>query len=214
MQTETIQMPIKVSIVEDNDKIRESLAILIDGGSGFSCVSSHASAEEALQEIPLEKPDVVLLDINLPNMSGVECVRELKAATPSLKIIMHTVYEDRERLFSSLRAGADGYLLKRTPPGKLLEAIAEVHSGHAPMSGQIARLVVDYFHQNNLAGKTDPLTPREQEILEHLAKGYRYKEIADTLGIGFATVRTHLRNIYEKLHVSSRTEAVVKFLGK
>ena len=206
--------PIKVSIVEDNDKIRESLAIVIDGSGGFACVSTHETAEEACKQIPLKKPDVVLMDINLAaKMSGVDGVRKLRETMPKVKILMHTVYEDREKIFESLRAGANGYLLKRTPPAKLLEALAEVHSGYAPMSGPIAGMVVEYFHQRKNES-TDDLTAREKEILDHLAKGYRYKEIAEALGIGFATVSTHLHNIYEKLHVSSRTEAVVKYLGK
>ncbi len=209
--------PIKVSIVEDNAKLRESLAILIGGGSGFRCVSTHATAEEALRQIPLKKPDVVLMDIVLAGKSGVECVKELKALLPQIKIIMHTVYGDEEQLFKSLRAGASGYLLKRTPPGKLLEAIAEAHEGGAPMTAQIARMVVEHFHHYDpaQAGKeTERLTGREREILDQLAKGYRNKEIADMLSIGIDTVRAHLRSIYEKLQVSSRTEAVVKYLTK
>lgn len=207
---------IKVSIVEDNVRLRESLAIMIDGGNGFSCVSTHATAEDALRQIPQKKPDVVLMDINLAGKSGVECVQKLKAILPSLKIIMHTVYEDEEQLFKSLRAGASGYLLKRTTPAKLLEAIAEVHAGGAPMTGQIARMVVEHFHQENSGSalEKENLTQREREILDHLSKGYRNKEIGDMLGIGIDTVRSHLRNIYEKLHVSSRTEAVIKYLNK
>ncbi|MDB6027402.1 MAG: DNA-binding response regulator [Verrucomicrobiales bacterium] len=208
---------INVSIVEDNTKLRESLAIMIDGGSGFHCVSTHATVDEALRQIPLKKPDVVLMDINLAGKSGVECVQKLKATMPALKVIMHTVYEDEEQLFKSLRAGASGYLLKRTPPAKLLEAIAEVHGGGSPMTSQIARMVVEHFHGvAGASGETnnEGLTARERDILDHLAKGFRNKEIADLLGIGIDTVRAHLRNIYEKLHVSSRTEAVVKYLKK
>ncbi len=208
---------IKVSIVEDNDKLRESLAIMIGGASGFSCVSTHASAEEALRQIPTRKPDVVLMDINLAGKSGVECVQELKALLPAVKIIMHTVYEDEDQLFRSLRAGATGYLLKRTTPGKLLEAIAEVHGGGSPMTAQIARMVVEHFHQVG-SGKpgesAENLTAREREILDKLAKGYRNKEIADMLSVSIDTVRSHLRKIYEKLHVSSRTAAVLKYLNK
>lgn len=206
-------MPIKVSIVEDNPKIRESLAVLIDGGSGFSCISTHESAEEACRQIPLKKPDVVLMDINLAEMSGIECVQKLKATMPTVKIVMHTVYDDEDQLFKSLRAGADGYLLKRTPPVKLLESLAEVCNGSSPMSGQMARMVVEYFHQRSSVA-TERLTDREKEILEQLAKGYRSKEIADALGVSIDTVRSHLRSIYEKLHVNSRTEAVIKYLGR
>lgn len=207
---------IKVSLVEDNTKLRESLAIMIDGAGGFRCISAHSSAEEALREIPSKKPDVVLMDINLVKMSGVECVQKLKAVAPGIKIIMHTVYEDGEQLFKSLRAGASGYLLKRTSPGKLLEAITEVHAGGSPMTSQIARMVVEHFHQSSASASSEDekLTEREQEILQHLAKGFRNKELADMMGISIVTVRTHLRNIYDKLHVSSRTEAVIKFLQK
>lgn len=213
----TVASPIKVSIVEDNDKLRESLAIMIDGASGFACVSTHASAEEALRQIPQRKPDVVLMDIHLAGKSGVECVQELKVAMPSLRIIMHTVYEDEEQLFKSLRAGASGYLLKRTTPAKLLEAISEVNAGGSPMTAQIARMVVEHFHQFEATKPSSPsetLTAREREILDHLAKGYRNKEIADMLSLSTDTVRAHLRKIYEKLHVSSRTAAVVKYLNK
>jgi DNA-binding NarL/FixJ family response regulator len=211
----TPQIPIKVAVVEDNEKIRDSLATLLSGSAGFRCVGQFASAEEALKNLRLSAPDVVLMDINLPDMTGIECVKKLKGQLPDLKIIMHTVYEDEELLFKALRAGAHGYLVKRTPPAKLLESIAEVHDGSSPMSGHIARMVVQYFHQNSDREETtESLTQREREILEHLAKGYQNKEIAGLLGIGFDTVRSHLKNIYEKLHVNSRTEAVIKFLGK
>lgn len=208
---------IKVSIVEDNHKLRESLAIMIDGAGGFACVSTHATAEEAVRQIPQRKPDVALIDINLAGKSGVECVQELKALMPGLKIIMHTVYEDEDQLFRSLRAGASGYLLKRTPPAKLLEAILEVHHGGSPMTAQIARMVVEHFHKfdpGRASGPEETLTAREREILDHLAKGFRNKEIADMLGVSIDTVRAHLRKIYEKLHVSSRTAAVLKYLNK
>jgi DNA-binding NarL/FixJ family response regulator len=204
--------PIRISIVEDDDRIREGLAALIQVSGGFECVSTHGSAEDACRQIPQTKPEVVLMDINLPNMSGIECVQKLKAILPSIKIVMHTVYDDEDRLFESLRAGADGYLLKRTPAVKLLEAMAEVYRGQSPMSGEMARMVVDFFHQRGSSGATDVLTGREKEILAQLAEGYRYKEIAERLGIGVGTVRTHLNSIYEKLHVTSRTEAVVKYL--
>ncbi len=206
--------PIKVSIVEDNRKIRESLAVLLGGVPGFQCISAHSSGEEACQQIPFKKPDVVLMDINLSGRSGVECIPVLKDALPGVKIIMLTVYDDQEQLFKSLRAGADGYLLKRTPPAKILEAIGEALRGESPMSGQIARMVVDYFHRQRSTPEEEDLTPREREILSQLAKGFQNKEIADALGIGVDTVRSHLRNIYEKLHVASRAEAIVKFLGR
>jgi len=205
---------IRVLIVEDDDRIRNSLLALIDGSEGFRCAGAHSSAEETLREIASARPDVVLLDINLPAMSGIECIQEIKSRVPAVKILMHTVYEDEEQLFKSLRAGAHGYLLKRTSPARLLEAITDVHAGNSVMSSQIARLVVKYFHQLGPANDNGKLTHREVEILQHLARGYQNKEIADLLGIGFDTVRTHLRNIYEKLHVNSRTEAVMKFLGR
>ncbi|HEV2455984.1 MAG TPA: response regulator transcription factor [Verrucomicrobiae bacterium] len=208
-------MPIRVSIIEDDRRVRESLAILINGADNLRCLSTHATGEEALQVISHKPPDVVLMDINLPGMSGIECVRKLKAQLPKLQILMLTMYEDDEKVFQSLVAGASGYLVKRTSPAELLRAIGEVYTGASPMSGKIARTVVEYFQKL----KTDSpqqqyLSKREEEILNLLAKGYRYKEIADALSIGFETVRSHLKNIYDKLHVHSRTEAVVKYLRK
>ena len=206
-------MPIAVAIVEDDARIRESLAILLNGVEGFRCVGSHGSAEEALGAIPSEKPEVVLMDINLPNMSGIECVAKLKARLPAVQILMLTVYDDSERIFRALTEGASGYIVKRTAPDKLLEAIRDAHQGGSPMSPHIARKVVQYFHQLGPAKReTEALTDREREVLEHLAKGYLYKEIADALGIGVETVRRHLTNIYAKLHVHTRTEAAVKYL--
>lgn len=206
---------IKVSIVEDDHRIRESLAVLIDGGDNIRCISTYASAEEAVAEIPVKKPDVVLMDINLPKMSGIECVRKLKTAMPKLQILMLTMYEDDDLVFQSLMAGASGYLVKRTSPAELLQAIEEVHSGASPMSGKIARTVVEYFQKLQTSSPQDEnLSKREQEILDLLVKGYRYKEIADALSISFETVRSHLKNIYDKMHVHSRTEAVVKYLRR
>ncbi len=206
---------INVSIVEDDNRIRESLAVLIDGGDNIRCISTHASGEEALAQIPLKKPDVVLMDINLPKMSGIECVRKLKGSLPRLQILMLTMYEDDDLVFQSLMAGASGYLVKRTSPAELLQAIEEVHSGASPMSGKIARTVVEYFQKLQTSSPQDEnLSKREQEILDLLVKGYRYKEIADALSISFETVRSHLKNIYDKMHVHSRTEAVVKYLRR
>lgn len=205
--------PIKVSVVEDDDEVRQSLVVLINGSEGYTCVSSHRSAEDAVLGIPTRQPDVVLMDINLPRQSGIECVRQLKAQLPELQFLMLTMYEDPDLIFKSLAAGASGYLLKRTSPAKILEAIVEVRQGGAPMSSKIARVVVQYFQQ--LKGpdpKTESLSRREKELLDLLAQGYRYKEIAESLGISFDTVRAHLRNIYHKLQVRSRTEAVVKYL--
>lgn len=206
---------IKVAIVEDDNRIRESLAVLIDGTENIRCASTHRTAEEAIAQIPITKPDVVLMDINLPGISGIDCARQLKTAMPSLQILMLTMYENSQQVFESLKAGASGYLVKRTSPAEIVKAIEEVHAGASPMSGKIARAVVEYFQ--GWEPKSSPqhhLSPRETEILDLLVKGYRYKEIADALSIGFETVRFHLKNIYEKLHVHSRTEAVVKYLGK
>jgi DNA-binding NarL/FixJ family response regulator len=206
-------MPINVSIIEDDRRVRESLSVLINGSENTRCISAYTSGEEALEEIGLKKPDVVLMDINLPGMSGIECVRKLKAKMPKIQVLILTMYEDDEKVFQSLVAGASGYLVKRTSPSELLNAIQEVYSGASPMSGKIARTVVEYFHkQQGAASQHEPLSRREEEILGLLAKGYRYKEIADTLSISFETVRSHLKNIYDKLHVRSRTEAVVKYL--
>ena len=200
-------------MVEDDDDVRKSLAVLLNGTAGFECVSTHRSAEDALAVIPGHRPDVVLMDIHLPGQSGIECVRQLKARLPATHFLMLTMYEDSKLIFQSLGAGASGYLLKRTPPAKLMEAIQEMQAGGAPMSGAIARIVVQHF-QDRLApaAATDSLSPREREVLDLLAKGHRYKEIAERLGISFDTVRAHLRNIYDKLQVRSRTEAVVKYL--
>jgi len=206
-------MPIKVSIVEDSDRVRESLATLIDGARGFRCVGAHRSAETALKLIPTERPNVVLMDIHLPRMSGIECVRKLKAAEAELLVLMLTAYEDDDLIFQALKAGANGYLVKQTPPSEILTAIQEVHEGGAPMSSNIARKVIQSFHQAGSGeSSTETLSSREREILELVSKGYTNKEIADVLSIAFQTVHTHVRNIYGKLHVRSRTEAVAKFL--
>jgi DNA-binding NarL/FixJ family response regulator len=208
-------MLINVGIVEDNNKIREGLAAIIDGSDGFRCKAKFANAEEALKQLPKENPDVVLMDINLPGMSGIECVVKLKEILPEVQIMMLTVYEDNETIFKSLIAGATGYILKRTPPVELLEAIKELNGGGSPMSDQIARKVVQAFQQMGISSKeTENLSERESEILSYLSKGYHDKEIADRLFLSVKTVRTHLRNIYKKLHVRSRTEAVLKYLKK
>lgn len=208
-------MSIKVAIVEDNDGIRESLSILISGSEGFKCQATFKSAEEALEKLPLFEIDVVLMDINLPGITGIECTKILKEKKPEIQIIMQTVYENSEMIFESLKAGASGYLLKRTPPAKLLEAIEDVYKGGSPMSGQIARMVVESFQSKFKEGNNLPqLTEREIEILHHLSQGFRYKEIADKLFISMDTVRSHIRHIYEKLQVRSRTEAVLKYYKK
>jgi DNA-binding NarL/FixJ family response regulator len=207
-------MTISVSIVEDNHQLRDSVAALIGGSPGFRCASTHGSTEEALRDLPGSRPDVVLMDINLPGKNGIECVRRLKEKQPALPIVMFTVYEQSEQVFEALRAGACGYLLKATPPAELLEALTEVHRGGSPMSTAIARKVVASFHAaaRHPAPETEALTARESEILAALARGARNKEIAGQLHISLDTVRTHLRHIYEKLHVNSRTEAVLKYV--
>jgi DNA-binding NarL/FixJ family response regulator len=208
-------MPITVSIVEDNDKLRGTLARVIARADGFSCVSQHASAEDALKELPAVKPNVVLMDINLPGINGVECVRQLKKILPQTQVMMLTVYEDTENIFNALAAGASGYMLKRTPGAELLEAIREVQRGGSPMTTHIARKVVQSFQRS--AGTDDPtatLSEREQQVLDLLSQGLIYKEIAEKIGISYETVHTYVRRIYEKLQVRTRTEAVAKFLRR
>jgi len=205
--------PIQVALVEDDDEIRANLTYRINSHPAFHMVGAYADAESALAEIPHQKPDVVLMDINLPGMDGVECVRRLKARMRATQFVMLTVYEDSNRLFKSLVAGASGYLLKRTPASKLLTAIREAHQGGSPMTPQIARLVVQHFQRaSEPSSEIEKLTAREKEVLEQLSKGFRYKEIVDNLAISEGTLHSHIRNIYEKLHVHSRTEAVVKYL--
>jgi DNA-binding NarL/FixJ family response regulator len=207
-------MDITVSIVEDDDGLRETLARYVTT-RGFRCVSTHGSAEHALRELPHVKPAVVLMDINLPRKSGIECVAELKQTAPASKCIILTAFEDTDLIFQALAAGALGYLLKGVRPAKLLESIREVHEGGSPMSSQIARKVVASFQRPRQTMSMDAqLSEREQQVLECLAKGLLYKQIAAQMGISFGTVRTYLQRIYEKLHVHSRTEAVVKFLQR
>jgi DNA-binding NarL/FixJ family response regulator len=208
-------MNISVSIVEDDPQVRSTLAKLIDSSPGYRCVSRHPSAENALQEIPKIKPNVTLMDINLPGINGVECARRLKPQLPATQIIMLTVYQNTENIFNALAAGATGYMLKQTPPDELLEAIKDVHSGGSPMNSHIARKIVQSFQRSSSAPSgAENLSPRESQVLDLLAKGYLYKEIAETMKVTYATVHTHIRHIYEKLHVRSRTEAVAKHLGQ
>jgi DNA-binding NarL/FixJ family response regulator len=205
---------IKVAIIEDQAAVRKSVAVLLDGAAGFQCAGAYPSAEAALQGMPHCWPDVVLADIKLPKMSGIECVAGLKKLNPQLDILMFTVYEQSEEIFESLKAGANGYLTKETPFAELLEAIADVHRSGSPMSCHIARKVIQYFQKMGPAAHvTKDLSERELEVLNLLAQGCLYKEIASLLSISVLTVRSHLRRIYEKLHVRSRTEAAVKFLG-
>jgi DNA-binding NarL/FixJ family response regulator len=206
-------MPITVSIVEDDTPTREGFSQLVNRTAEFLCVSEHASAEDAIERVPSFKPNVVLMDINLPGMSGVDAVRRLKSLLPQTQFIMSTVYKDSDAIFSALMAGANGYLLKQTPPKELLAALRDVCAGGTPMTSQIARKIVESFRQTRTpVSETEGLSAREQEVLELLARGFLYKEIADTLQISYRTVSTHIEHIYEKLHVHSRTQAVAKHL--
>jgi DNA-binding NarL/FixJ family response regulator len=208
-------MPITVSIVEDNEQLRGTLARVINRSEGFRCVSNYGDAESALEGLPKDKPEVVLMDINLPGINGVECVRRLKQIAPATLAVMLTVYEDTENIFNALAAGAAGYLLKRTKTAELLEAIREVHRGGSPMTTHIARKVTQSFLRAGPSSQpTENLSEREQEVLDCLSQGFLYKEIAEKLGISYETVHTYIRRIYEKLQVRTRTEAVAKFLKR
>jgi DNA-binding NarL/FixJ family response regulator len=200
-----------VIVVEDDKRLREQLLQILENLKDIQCIGACASAEEALELIPSKRPDVVLMDIKLPKMSGIQCVTELKKILPTLQVIMVTVYEDSERIFKALKAGASGYLVKSGPPEQLIEAIRDVFSGGAPMSGHIARKVVQHFHMLGPAPEeANNLSPREQQVLSLLASGYLYKEIGDRLNIGVETVRTYVKSICQKMHVRSRIEAVAK----
>jgi DNA-binding NarL/FixJ family response regulator len=204
----------KIAIVEDNRVIRESLAEFVQADSEFEIVCACGTAAEALKLIPKLKPEIVLMDIQLPDISGIECTVQLKQLLPAVQIIMVTVYEDTERIYKALRAGACGYLLKRCKPEELLAAIREVRAGGAPMSREIARKVINSFQEPVAsAAEVEGLSPREREILELLAAGFPNKEIASRVGLTDGTVRWHLRHVYNKLHVRSRTEAALKFLS-
>jgi DNA-binding NarL/FixJ family response regulator len=202
---------IRVIIVEDDKEMREGLEQIVQSNPALECIATCSSGEEALESIPENIPDIVLMDIHLPGINGIECVRKLKPTLGFTQFMMCTVYEDNENVFDSLCAGATGYLLKNSPPTKITEAVIDLYNGGSPMSSVIARKVIQTFKPS--AGQStdmEKLTHREREMLELLAKGYRYKEIADQLSISFETVRTHIHNVYEKLHVQSRTEALNK----
>jgi DNA-binding NarL/FixJ family response regulator len=206
---------IKIALVEDNEKLRQSLAMLVNSAGDLDCESVCADAEEALRRLPQTTPDIVLMDIHLPGMSGIECVARLAALLPRVRIVMLTAFESSDEIFASLAAGAHGYLLKSTAPALLLDGIREVAAGGSPISGSVARKIVDFFRAN---APTPPgmeaLAPREREVVKLLAEGCPYKEIATAMQISLGTVRTYIERIYEKLHVHSRTEAVVKYLGR
>lgn len=200
---------IRVSIVEDDLPFREALQTYLDQAPDFQCVSAYADPAGALRGLPKDQPDVVLMDLQMPGMSGIDCVALLRQESPKIRAIMLTVFEQDENIFKSLAAGAYGYLVKRTPPPKILDAIREVMEGGSPMSAHIARKVVASFHQ----AATITLSPQERDVLSRLAQGHTYARIADDMGITIHTVRNYIRRIYEKLQVHSRTEAVAKFKG-
>ena len=205
-------MLISVAIVDDDIGIRRNLARFIGDAPGFRCASLCASGEEALRVIPNQPPDVVLMDIQMPGMSGIDCTAALKEKLPALRVMMLTVYEDSDAIFAALKAGANGYLLKRSAPARLIEAIKDLHQGGAPMTSEIARKVIDSFHAaKQVMHPGDQLTQREEEVLQYLAKGFTPKEIAAKMKLTYDTVRVHLKHVYEKLHVHSRTEAVLKY---
>jgi len=211
----SLQRSIRIAVVEDDKTVREGLQMLLNGSPGFSCVATYGNGEDAVAGLPEVSPDVVLMDINLPGINGIECILALKEQDLPMQFIMLTVFEDADAIFQSLSAGATGYSLKQTPPVKLLEAIQDVFCGGSPMSGEIARKVVQSFqHPVPASGTANGLTKREEEILSYLVKGYFYKEIAGLLFISTETVRTHIRNIYEKLQVRTRSEAILKYLKK
>ena len=206
---------ITVSIVDDEADLRKHIAEYLAAAGNISCKSAYASAEEALNHLPQDKPDVILMDINMGEMDGIECVRRLTAVMPKAQVLMLTVFEDPDQIFRALSAGASGYLLKRMSPKKLVEAIEEVCAGGSPMSAPIARKVVQSFKAIPARGdESVDLSPREHSVLNGLAEGLAYKQIADQLGVSIHTVRNYIRRIYEKLHVRTRTEAVAKFLRK
>ena len=208
-------MSIAISIVEDQRDMRESLVEWLGNAPGLRCVGAHANAEDALRDIPAENPDVVLMDINLSGMNGIQCVSRLKERLPRTQVLMLTTYAEGDMIFDSLRAGANGSLVKNMPREELVSAVEQVHAGGAPMSLQIARKVINHFHRSKKpSAELAQLTARELEILKLLAKGYMYKEIAEHLGISMSTVRTHVSAVYEKLHVQSRTEAAMKLVGQ
>lgn len=206
---------ISVSIVEDNAKLLKALSILIDAAPDLRVRSLHADAEDAVEKIPAAPPDIVLMDINLPGMSGIDCVAALTRMLPQVRIVMLTAFENSEDIFRSLAAGAHGYLLKSTEPAQLLDSIREVAAGGSPMSGSVARKIVEFFRGKPAKPDcTSTISPREEEVLRLLADGCPYKEIAATMQVSMGTVRTFIERIYKKLHVHSRTEAVVKYFGR
>ena len=221
-----MSQPIRIAIVEDDAGLRDTFQQIFGSAPDFRVVGAFADAETAVRQLPPKTPDVVLMDINLPGMSGIECLRRLKETMPKVRVIMVTVYDDNDSLFQSLVAGADGYLLKRASRLRLLDSVREIVAGGAPISPQVARRMVEYFHQLKnqdqrgraetpaLTMELQDLTAREQAVLAKLAEGFAPKEVATELGISYDTVRNHTTSIYNKLHVHSRSEAILKYLGR
>lgn len=210
-----MEKPITVCVVEDIDEVRLGVRRIIGDSDEFTCAGTFENAEKALVQLPEIRPNIVLMDINLPGMSGIECIRKVKARCTDIQFMMFTIYEDSKQVFDALSAGANGYLLKKTPHDKILDALKELYLGGAPMSAHIARKVVAAFQKSSQSNEAvENLSPREKEVLQLLAKGFLYKEIADKLDISTGTVRQHIHKIYEKLHVQNRTEAVNKFYGR
>jgi DNA-binding NarL/FixJ family response regulator len=208
--------PIKVAIVEDLQEVADGLAAFLQFDKEITLVGNYRTAEAAEIELPILKPDIVIMDINLPGMTGIQCVAKVKALEPSIQFMMFTVYENNEQVFEALKAGASGYLLKKTAPVEIISAVKELYNGGSPMSAPIARKLVTIFQTNTPFSKEDELeklSGREKDVLELTAKGLQYKEIADQLGISFGTVRQHLHKVYEKLHVQNKTEAINKVYG-
>lgn len=208
-------MSIRVALVEDSDDLRRSMKSLLQRSPQLSVIADYPDAESALADLAGRKPDVVLMDVQLPKMNGVECVRQLKSLLPEVLVVMLTVHDDNDSLFNSILAGADGFLLKDTGRSRLVEAIEEVVGGGSPMTPQLARRIVQRFRKGEpQPANVEDLTPREMEVLEQLALGNRYKEISDHLGISLDGIRFHIRGVYKKLHVHSRTEAILKYLNR
>lgn len=207
-----MKKPVTVSIVDDDCELTAKISDYLNKTSSYRCISSYASAEEALAQLPKDSPDVVLMDINLGGMNGIECVRRLRPSLPQTPVVMLTVFEDTDKIFRAIASGASGYLLKRMPPSKLLDAIAEVAGGGSPMSAPIARKVIQLLQSMPIPNdNTVDLSDRERQVLEAMAAGQLYKQIADELGVSIHTVRSYIRRIYEKLHVRTRTEAIAKY---
>jgi len=210
-----MQRPVAISIIEDLDEIREGMKDLVTGAEGLICLSTYADAETAMADLPRLRPDIVVMDINLPGKSGIDAIRYLAGQCPDTQFLMFTIYEDDKQVFEALKAGASGYLLKNTPPDKILEALRELYDGGAPMSARIARKVVASMQEPPVDSREDMrLTLKEKEVLDALARGYLYKEIAAQLQINVSAVRQRIHKIYQKLHVQNRTEALNRFYGK